>query len=182
MNADVIRKMAGVTISGAMPFLEILGTLIKEGVEYYHVDHLSRSFSFYSENGGVVGAPLALEDLPEVASAFNVAELRAAILDSQQNGQKYRQFCVRAARSGVQSCFVFLRSQRVLYIGCQGDQHFEWFPERSAETHNHSLHTAFAPRTLLLRVPLGGTAHNLHLCRRQRDHERPTLCLEAGSA
>ena len=128
MNADVIRKMAEVTLSGAMPFPEIVGNLIKQGVEYYHVDFLSLSFSFYSANGGVVVAPLALEDLPEVATDFNAAELRAAILDSQQNSQKYPQFCARAMVSGVQSYFAFLRGQRVLYIGRQGDQHTEWFP------------------------------------------------------
>jgi len=128
MNADVIRKMAETTLSGTMPFPEIIGNLIREGVEYYHVDYASLSFSFYSANGGVVVAPLVFEDLPEVASDFNVAELRAAILDSQQNGQKYRQFCVRAMKSGVQSYFAFLRGARVLYIGRQGDQHVEWFP------------------------------------------------------
>lgn len=90
MNADVIRKMAETTLSGTMPFPEIVGNLIREGVEYYHVDYVSLSFSFYSATGGVVVAPLVVEDLPEVASDFNVAELRAAILDSQQNGQKYR--------------------------------------------------------------------------------------------
>lgn len=128
MNADVIRKMAEATLTGSMPFPEIVGNLGKEGVEYYHVDFISCSFCFYSANGGVVVAPLLLEDPPAVAADFNVAELRAAILDSQQNGQKFRQFCARAMVSGVQSYFAFLRGQRVSYIGRQGDQHIEWFP------------------------------------------------------
>lgn len=128
MNTDVISEMVQAALSGSMPFPEIVGNLIKDGVEYYHVDYVTLSFSFYSPNGGVVVVPLAYEGLPEVASDFNVAELRAAILDSQQNGQKFRQFCVRATESGVQSYFVFLRGQRVLYIGRQGDQHVEWFP------------------------------------------------------
>lgn len=128
MNADVIKKMAEVTLTGSMPFPEIVGSLVKEGVEYYRVDFMSLSFCFYSASGGVVFAPLMLEGLPEVATDFNVAELRAAILDSQQNGQKFRQFCARAMASGVQSYFAFLRGQRVLYIGRQGDQHIEWFP------------------------------------------------------
>jgi uncharacterized protein YbcV (DUF1398 family) len=127
VNADVIRKMAEVTLSGSMPFPEIVGNLIKEGVEYYHVNYVTRLFSFYSASGGVVVAPLVLEGLPDVASDFNATELRAAILDSQQNGQKFPQFCVRATRSGVQSYFAFLRGQRILYIGRQGDQHVEWF-------------------------------------------------------
>lgn len=128
MNADVIRNMVQVTLTGAMPFPEIVGNLIKEGVEYYHVDYVSLTFSFYSANGGVVVAPFTFEGLPEVAADFNLAELRAAILDSQQNKQPYRRFCERATMSGVQSYFAFLRGQRVLYIGRQGDQHVEWFP------------------------------------------------------
>lgn len=128
MNADEIRKIAEITITGTMPFPEIVGNLVQEGMEYYHVDYASLSFTFYSGNGGVVVAPLGLEDLPAVATDFNVAELRAAIQDSQQSSQKYRQFCVRATRSGVQSYFAFLRGQRVLYIGRQGKQHTECFP------------------------------------------------------
>jgi uncharacterized protein YbcV (DUF1398 family) len=128
MNPDVVREMAEATLKGDMPFPDIVGNLIREGVEYYHVDYVSRSFSFYSASGGLVVAPLVFESLPDVASDFNVADLRAAILDSQQNGQKYQQFCIRAMKSGVQSYFAFLRGQRVLYVGRQGDQHEEWFP------------------------------------------------------
>lgn len=128
MNADAIRQLAEATLTGSMPFPAIVGNLIDEGVEYYHVDYASLSFSFYSANGGVVLAPLVLENLPAVAADFDVAGLRAAILDSQQNSQTYQQFCVRALQCGVQSYFAFLRGQRVLYIGRQGDQHVEWFP------------------------------------------------------
>lgn len=128
MNANRIRRMAEVTLSGALPFPEIVGHLMAEGVEYYRVDYVSLSFSFYDESGGVVVAPLAFEGLPSVASSFKAAELRAAILDSQQNGQKYRQFCARAMEAGVQSYYAFLRGKRVLYIGRDGDQHVEWFP------------------------------------------------------
>lgn len=128
MNADEIRNLAEATLSGSMPFPEIVGNLISQGVEYYHVDYASMSFSFYSANGGVVVAPLVFDSLPKAAVDFNVVELRAAISDSQQNGQKFQQFCLRALNAGVQSYFAFLRGQRVLYLGRQGDQHVEWFP------------------------------------------------------
>ena len=120
--------MAEATLKGEMPFPEIAGNLIHEGVEYYHVDYMSGSFSFYTASGAVVVAPLVFEGLPEVAAEFNAGDLKAAILDSQQNGQKFRQFCARAMNAGVQSYFAFLRGQRVLYLGRQGDQHVEWFP------------------------------------------------------
>lgn len=128
VNATRIRKLAEVTLLGALPFPEIIGHLISEGVEYYHVDYIGLRFTFYGEGGGAVMAPLTFEGLPPVASDFNAVELRAAIRDSQQNGQKYRQFCARAMGAGVQSYYAFLRGKRVLYIGRQGDQHVEWFP------------------------------------------------------
>lgn len=132
MNADAVWKMAEATLKGEMPFPEIVGNLIREGVEYYHVDYISALFSFYSASGAVVVAPLVFEGLPEVAAEFNAGELKAAILDSQQNGQKFRQFCARTMNAGVQSYFSFLQGQRVLYLGRKGDRHLEWFPGASS--------------------------------------------------
>ncbi len=128
MNADAIKALAKATLDGSVPFPEIVGRLIAEGVEYYHVDYVAKSFTFYSAAGSTVIAPLSFEELPSVSLDFDAAALRAAILDSQQHGQKFRQFCERAIRAGVQGYFAFLRGQRVTYLGRQGDQHVEWFP------------------------------------------------------
>jgi uncharacterized protein YbcV (DUF1398 family) len=102
--------------------------LIEHGVEYYVVDYRTLQFRFYGAQGGVVEAPLAIEGLPSVQETFDLAGLRAAILDSQAQGQKFRDFSRRAMSAGVQSYYAFLRGQRVTYLGRQGDQHVEWFP------------------------------------------------------
>lgn len=128
MNADAVCELARITLSGYLPFPEIVKRLIAEGVEYYHVDYVRLQFTFYGTGGGVVVAPLALEGLPAVASEFNAPELRAAILDSQQHGQKYPRFSARAMEAGVQGYYAFLRGQRVTYLGRGGDHHVEWFP------------------------------------------------------
>lgn len=128
MDADTVSSLAKATLNGSMPFPQIVGKLIAEGVEYYHVDYAENSFTFYSATGSIVAAPLAFEGLPSISSDFDIAALKAAILDSQQHGQKFRQFCERAVHAGVQGYFAFLRGQRVTYIGRQGDQHVEWFP------------------------------------------------------
>jgi uncharacterized protein YbcV (DUF1398 family) len=111
-----------------MPFPEIVGKLIAAEVEYYHVDFATSSFTFYGASGEAVVAPLLLPDLPPIAEAFDGFELKAAILDSQQNGQKFPAFCERATRAGVRGYFAFLRGKRVTYFGRQGDHHVEWFP------------------------------------------------------
>jgi uncharacterized protein YbcV (DUF1398 family) len=128
LNADIVREAAHATLTGSLPFPEIVGKLMATGVEYYHVDYAARQFSFYSAAGGVVTATVLFEDLPAIADDFDAAALRWAILDSQQNGQKFRQFSQRAMQAGVQGYFAFLRGKRVVYMGRQGDQHTEWFP------------------------------------------------------
>lgn len=128
MDANAVSSLAKATLDGSMPFPQIVGKLIAEGVEYYHVDYATRSFSLYSASGSVVTAPLPFEKLPSISGDFDLTALKAAILDSQQHGQKFRAFCERAMRAGVQGYFAFLRGQRVTYLGRQGDQHVEWFP------------------------------------------------------
>jgi uncharacterized protein YbcV (DUF1398 family) len=127
LNADIVREAASATLTGSLPFPEIVGKLMATGVEYYYVDYAAKQFRFYSAAGAVVTAPVLFEDLPAIAADFDTAALRAAIVDSQQNGQKFRQFSQRAMQAGVQGYFAFLRGKRVVYMGRQGDQHTEWF-------------------------------------------------------
>ena len=78
--------------------------------------------------GDAAVTTITFEDMPPVAAELDVAALKAAILDSQQRGQKYRDFIRRAIAAGVQGYFAFLRGKRVTYFGRTGDQHTEWFP------------------------------------------------------
>ncbi len=89
MNAHTIHAMALASLSGILPFPNIVKHLIEEGVEYYHVDYITRRFTFYNGEGDVVIAPLTMEHLPSVASDFNVEALRAAIMGSQQYGKTF---------------------------------------------------------------------------------------------
>lgn len=128
MDADAVSSLAKATLDGSMPFPEIVGKLIAQGVEYYHVDYASNSFTFYSSAGATITAALPFEGLPPISSEWDATAIKAAIIDSQQHGQKFRHFCNRAILAGVQGYFAFLRGQRVIYLGRSGDQHVEWFP------------------------------------------------------
>lgn len=128
MNSEIVRAAAIASFDGTAPFPEIVGRLIGTGVEYYHVDYITLRKTFYDAAGSVVVVPIPFEGLPAVAAEFDVAALRAAIHDSQRNGQKFRDFCRRAMAAGVQGYFAFMRGQRVTYLGRAGDQHVEWFP------------------------------------------------------
>jgi uncharacterized protein YbcV (DUF1398 family) len=128
MNAEQVADAARASLAGSRPFPEIVKQLFDNGVEYYQVDYASAAFRFYGPSGAMVTVPLLFEDLPPIAADFDRDALRTAILDSQQNGQKFRAFSQRATAAGVQGYFAFLRGQRVTYFGRQGDQHIEWFP------------------------------------------------------
>lgn len=128
MNAELIAEAARATLAGTVPFPEIVAKLVAAGVEYYHVDYAAMRKTFYGPGGAAVVATITYEDMPPVATEFDAAGLRAAILDSQRHGQPYREFSRRAMAAGVQGYFAFLRGQRVTYLGRAGDQHTEWFP------------------------------------------------------
>ena len=128
MNTQIVSEASRATLAGTMPFPEIVGRLIETGVEYYHVDYITLRKTFYSAAGDAVITAITYEGLPEVSADFDHTALRAAILDSQRNGQHYRDFTIRAMKAGVQGYFAFLRGMRVTYWGRGGDQHTEWFP------------------------------------------------------
>ena len=128
MKTENVTEAARATLDGTIPFPEVVRRLIETGVEYYHVDYVTLQKRFYSATGDVVMTPILYEGLPPVAADFDAARLRAAILDSQRNGQHYRDFTKRAMEAGVQGYIAFLRGLRVTYWGRGGDHHTEWFP------------------------------------------------------
>ncbi|RYF67286.1 MAG: DUF1398 domain-containing protein, partial [Comamonadaceae bacterium] len=123
MHSDVVKQLAQATLGGHLPFPEIVGRLLAEGVECYRVDYVRREMVFYGADGSVVAAPMAFENLPLVASDFDAAALHAAIHDSQHQGQPFGRFSQRAVEAGVYGYYAFLRGKRVTYLGRQGDQH-----------------------------------------------------------
>ena len=127
MKSEVVAEAARATLDGSMAFAEIVGRLIETGVEYYHVDYVALQKTFYSATGEMIKTPITYENLPNIAAEFDVDALKAAILDSQQNGQHYKDFTKRVMNAGVQGYMAFLRGKRVMYWGRGGDSHTEWF-------------------------------------------------------
>lgn len=128
MDSAIVNEAARATLDGTLPFPEIVGKLIGTGVESCHVDYAGLRKTFYGVDGAQVVVPITCEGLPPIAAEFDAATVKAAIVDSQQNGQKWRDFSRRVMAAGVQGYFAFLRGKRVTYFGRTGDQHTEWFP------------------------------------------------------
>lgn len=128
MNTEIIFETVRASLAGTISFPEVVKRLIEAGVEYYQVDYVGMRKTFYSAAGDMVVTPICYEGMPPVAGELSIERLRAIILDSQQKGQKYRDFTRRAMEAGVQGYFTFLRGKRVTYLGRSGDHHVEWFP------------------------------------------------------
>src|SRR5262249_38815109 len=128
MNREIIAQTAQGTVDGTMSFPDAVGKLLSAGVEYYHVDYIRMEKTFYGDEGETVVTPLPFKEFLPVVAEFRADGLRSAILESQRDGLKYREFSRRAIEAGVQGYFAFLRGKRVVYLGRTGDQHTEWFP------------------------------------------------------
>ena len=111
----MILEAARGTLDGTLSFPEVVGKLLAAGVEYYHVDYVGLRKRFYSAEGEMMATSINYEGLPPVAPEFDAAALRANILDSQRNGQPYREFTRRAMAGGVQVYITFLRGKRVTF-------------------------------------------------------------------
>ncbi|ATC65568.1 DUF1398 domain-containing protein [Nibricoccus aquaticus] len=128
MDTSLIYKTALQTLAGTISFPEVVGALLGAGVHYYQVDYVGLRKTFYGADGAVAVTPLTVEGLPTVAEFFDAPALKAAIIDSQRNGQTFRDFSRRAMSAGVQGYYAFLKGKRVMYLGRMGEQHIEWFP------------------------------------------------------
>ena len=128
MDTRTLTEVSLAVHEGRMSFPEVMRHLLAAGIESYRVDFAARRKTFLSVDGEAVELPLDFESLPAMAAELDVPALRANLLDSQQQGQKYRDFVRRAMEGGVLGYIAFLRGQRVLYWGRCGNQHIEWFP------------------------------------------------------
>lgn len=133
MDTGIIQRNARAALDGTKPFPAIVADLVGAGVESYHVDYVARRKTFYGADGDLTVVAIDYEGLPPVAADFDLSAVKAAILDSQRHGQKYRDFSQRVMAAGVQGYIAYLRGQRVTYWGRQGDQHTEWFPGAQPE-------------------------------------------------
>lgn len=128
MNVELVNQAADATHTGTLPFPEVVGLLIRGGVESYYVDYARACTVYYDADRSSVVVPLPYEELPVIAADFDAGALLENIRDSQQKGQSHEDFTRRAMVAGVQGYHAFLRGQRVTYHGRQGDAHTEWFP------------------------------------------------------
>lgn len=64
MDTKIIHETALHVLAGTVAFPEVVGALLRAGVEYYHVAFVGLRQTFYGADGSVAGTPLAYEGCP----------------------------------------------------------------------------------------------------------------------
>lgn len=129
-SKTIAQQCMNAAYDGIMSFPEILGTLIKNGFESYHVDYLRGTSTYYLADGGSV--ELTTPDHgTTVAQEFVAFSIQASIKEAQQNveGYTYKGFCKKVMAAGCAGYIVSLPGKRVLYFGRSAETHVEHFPQ-----------------------------------------------------
>lgn len=129
MKLETLREAVQHSLTGQSKFPQIVGRLMEEGVESYHVDLVRGENRYYDRRGGseVVKVP---HEFPDVATEFRAADVQAAIRQSQQGLINYLTFIEQITRAGCGYYIAYLDGRQVIYFGRKGESHVEPFPNR----------------------------------------------------
>lgn len=127
MNILVLQTTLKKTISGQMTFPQVVGALMAEGVESYHVDLVREEFRYYQANG------YSLVEKAEIttkkpALEFSIDHIRGAIRAAQAGETNFKEFIDRVLDAGCVFYMAYLSGKKVIYFGRTGDFHVENFP------------------------------------------------------
>jgi len=123
-----IRSTFEASNQGTIHFGQVIGQLVGAGVESYHVDYRAGRSTYYWPDGRT--ADFSFERPPHgIATAFDGAALRAAILGAQQGRVMYPEFKELSQRAGCVAYTVWIAGRHVAYLGRGGEAHIERFPD-----------------------------------------------------
>ena len=80
---NVAKECAELSAAGKIHFGEVVGRLIKAGIERYHADYSRGENTYYTPDGGSCVVPMAHESMP-IGQAFSAAGVEAAVRQAQR--------------------------------------------------------------------------------------------------
>ncbi|WP_141734473.1 DUF1398 family protein [Oligoflexus tunisiensis] len=127
MNISTLKEVIQGSWSNTLRFPEVVGKLMAEGVESYHVDLVRAENRYYTASGQhhVESVPFPH---PTAAQEFSAEKVAAAVRSSQAGEITYPQFLQRIMDAGTVYYIACLAGRRVIYLGRKGDCHVEHFP------------------------------------------------------
>ena len=130
MNSEqtkVVKECAALSAAGAIHFGEVVGRLVKAGIERYHADYSRSENTYYTPDGGSSVVPMEHEPMP-IARDFSASGVEAAVRQAQSGQIMYPQFTRQVLAAGCVGYFVQISGKCVQYFGRNGEIHTEWFP------------------------------------------------------
>jgi uncharacterized protein YbcV (DUF1398 family) len=128
MNHKVIKETVLGSLSGTITFPQVVGKLLAEGIESYHVD-LVRSENRYYMPSGETHVEKVSFDHSQAESVFSSLGVQSAIKAIQNNEINYVQFVNQVLHSGCVYYIAYLSGRQVVYFGRRGEMHIERFPD-----------------------------------------------------
>ncbi|MYM40198.1 DUF1398 domain-containing protein [Duganella qianjiadongensis] len=114
--------------NGSIHFGDVIGQLMAQQVESYHVDYRSGRTTYVLPDGATADLHFAK---PEhgIAAAFDGDAVRAAIRGAQQGKILYPEFKQLTQAAGCIGYTVWIAGRHVSYYGRNGESHVEHFPQ-----------------------------------------------------
>jgi uncharacterized protein YbcV (DUF1398 family) len=129
MDINIISECTNLSLAGKITFFEVVLKLTATGVERYIADLIGKQKLYYDNEGNTYTSPLVF-DAPEVRKEFNMAAVKNAITDIQQQHVKYPEFLHHIMEAGCCHYEVFITGKKAIYFGRDGSHHIENFPTR----------------------------------------------------
>lgn len=124
---QIIQETFTASNEGRIHFGEVVGQLIKAGVESFTVDYRSHRTTYHLLNDETV----ILDMLPsehKIADAFKATAVQTAIRGAQKGTVMYPEFKRLSMLAGCTGYTVWLTGRHVTYYGRKGETHVENFP------------------------------------------------------
>lgn len=130
MNIKLINEIAQASFEDTLTFPQIVGKLLNEGVESYHVDLVRSENRYYTPSGET-----HIETVPftysNAAGKFSANLVEDAIKSRQAGKIDYKQFLQQIMDAGTVYYIAYLSGKRVIYFGREGDFHVQNFPKNN---------------------------------------------------
>jgi uncharacterized protein YbcV (DUF1398 family) len=126
-QTKVAKEVAELSASGIIHFGEVVGRLMKVGIERYHADYSRMENTYYTPDGSSCVVSIKHEHMP-IAQDFSASGVETAVRQAQRGEIMYPQFTRQALAAGCVGYFVQISGKCVQYFGRNGEIHTEWFP------------------------------------------------------
>lgn len=128
MNIKLISEIIQGSLENTMTFPQVVGKLMAEGMESYHVDLVRGENRYYMPSGETHVQAVPFKH-PKAAEKFSAAQVGSAVKNIQTGKIDYKEFLHQIMEAGTVYYITYLSGKRVIYFGREGDFHIEHFPK-----------------------------------------------------